>query len=764
MGVVVEAEDVRLRRRVAVKRMLPDIAGRPEAKARFLREARAMAAVEDDRIVPVLYVGESADGVPFLVMPLLVGETLDTRLNRGPLTPAELVAVGRDAALGLAAAHARGLIHRDIKPSNLWLEAHPDGTFRRVRLLDFGLARPAHTETQMTTTGTVIGTPAYMSPEQARGNKVDARSDLFSLGSVLYRAATGRPPFPGDTTSAVLTALAVDDPIPVRRIDPALPPPLAALIHDLLRKAPGDRPTSDDVIRRLTAAAPVEPRRRPGRAILAGSLAALVVLAAGVIVVVRDKDGKVVASVPLPPGGTANTRDTDSGNERPVEPEKKIPPMADAGANRKAAEWVIGVGGFVRVNGEEQDRKATADLPKDRLTLAAVNLGGKKVSDAGLEHLKDLKGLTHLHLSNNPVSDEGLEYLKGLNSLSHLDLSGTRVSNEGLEHLKGLKGLSYLDLNGTRVSNAGLAHLKGLTALRYLQLNGTKVSGAGLEHLKGLTDLDLSGTRVSDAGLVHLKDLKGLTWLNLSGTTVSDAGLAHLKELKGLMILHLGGTTVSDAGLVHLMKLKSLGHLNLNDTTVSDSGLEHLKGLTALRNLNLNGTKVSGAGLVHLKDLDDLRNLELTGTKVSDAGLVHLKGLYDLTHLELSGTQVSDAGLVHLKDLDGLTHFNLNGTTVSDAGLAHLKELKGLKYIELNGTKVSDAGLPHFKDIKGLTVLDLGGTKVSDAGLTHLKGLTGLTDLYVKKTGVTAKGVEALHAVLPACKIHLDGSTIEPKK
>ena len=160
-------------------------------------------------------------GVPFLAMQMLQGETLENRLTRagGRLPLAEVLRVGREVAEGLAAAHARGLIHRDIKPANVWLEQGRG----RVRIVDFGLARGSEPDAQFTQAGAVIGTPAYMAPEQAAGDAVDARSDLFSLGSVLYRAATGEPPFGGKDTLSVLNALATRTPTPPHRIVPSLP-------------------------------------------------------------------------------------------------------------------------------------------------------------------------------------------------------------------------------------------------------------------------------------------------------------------------------------------------------------------------------------------------------------------------------------------------------------------------------------------------------------------------------------------------------------
>jgi serine/threonine protein kinase len=240
MGIVFHAEDPRLKRPVALKAMLPLLAASPSARERFLREAQAAAAIDHDHIVTIYQVDEDR-GVPFLAMQLLQGETLEGRLRREKrLPPGLVVRVGREIAEGLAAAHERGLIHRDIKPANIWLEAGRD----RVKILDFGLARAARADTQLTQPGAMVGTPAYMAPEQAKGQPVDARSDLFSLGCVLYRCCTGELPFKGVDTLSILTALATVTPRPVRELNPVVPAALSDLIMQLLAKDPAGRPAS----------------------------------------------------------------------------------------------------------------------------------------------------------------------------------------------------------------------------------------------------------------------------------------------------------------------------------------------------------------------------------------------------------------------------------------------------------------------------------------------------------------------------------------
>jgi WD40 repeat protein len=240
MGVVFAAEDTQLQRLVALKVLLPTLSRDESARERLLREARSAAAIRHDHIVAVYQVGED-EGVPFLAMELLDGESLERRLRReGRLPPAEVYRIGREMAEGLSAAHERGLIHRDVKPANVWLE----GERGRVKLLDFGLACAARGGSPLTLDGVILGTPAYMAPEQARQQHVDPRCDLFSLGCVLYHLTTGEPPFQGADVISTLMAVAMERPPGPAVRTLGVPPGLSQLIMQLVEKEPAKRPAS----------------------------------------------------------------------------------------------------------------------------------------------------------------------------------------------------------------------------------------------------------------------------------------------------------------------------------------------------------------------------------------------------------------------------------------------------------------------------------------------------------------------------------------
>jgi serine/threonine protein kinase len=237
MGIVFRGEDVDLQRSVALKTMLPGLAANPQARERFLREARAAAAIDHEHVISI-YKVDVAGEVPFLAMPLLKGRSLQDVLKTERRLPiAEAVRIAREVAEGLSAAHEQGMIHRDIKPANIWLA----GERRQVKVLDFGLARAAREATQLTQSGALVGTPAFMAPEQARGGAVDARADLFSLGTVFYEMCTGNRPFAGPDTFAILSSLALDNPSAPADVSHDVPRVVSDVIMKLLQKRPEDR-------------------------------------------------------------------------------------------------------------------------------------------------------------------------------------------------------------------------------------------------------------------------------------------------------------------------------------------------------------------------------------------------------------------------------------------------------------------------------------------------------------------------------------------
>ena len=245
MGIVYKAEDLRLQRPVALKFLPPHLTDSPELRERFLIEARAAAALSHPNICVIHEVGESEER-PYIAMEYVEGETLRDRIREGPLEPGEALRVIRQVAAGLGEAHGKGIIHRDIKSANIMVT--PKG---QAKVMDFGLAK-LRGGSSLTKSQTTLGTVAYMSPEQARGDDVDARTDLWSLGVVLYETLTGELPFRGDRDLSVIHSIIHEEPKPLKQRKPPVPEELRQVVARALRKDPGARyGSAEDVLRDL---------------------------------------------------------------------------------------------------------------------------------------------------------------------------------------------------------------------------------------------------------------------------------------------------------------------------------------------------------------------------------------------------------------------------------------------------------------------------------------------------------------------------------
>ncbi len=474
MGMVYLGEDPDLRRPVALKVMNPFLASQDGPRRRFLHEARAMAALTHDHVVPIYQVGEER-GVLFLAMPFLQGETLESRLRRrglvagrAALPMADALRIGREIAEGLHAAHARGLIHRDVKPSNVWLDAEGD----RVKILDFGLARALESDAHLTRTGNILGTPEFMSPEQASGKPVDARSDLFSLGCVLYLLCTGASPFRRASEFDTMLAVTEHAPPSPHDVNPAVPPAAAELVLQLLAKDPDQRPPT---ARAAAAAlgALLLPRQRPARS--RRWIGWLVVVAAAAA-------APAIAAIAVIPRPPSNGKMPDAPRAGPVEQE--------AGVTRPdSASPALPAG-----PADEAFCKAAAVLPP-RKQAAAV--------EAKLRELNpDFNGFVRrLFLVDPPTPVWFMEF------------STDEVTN--ISPVRALPALVILHCTG---SAPGTGKLTDLSPLRGMKLVHLDITHNPVRDVSPLRDLPLETLKFDDRpdqDLTPLREIKTLRRINM---------------------------------------------------------------------------------------------------------------------------------------------------------------------------------------------------------------------------------------------------------
>jgi eukaryotic-like serine/threonine-protein kinase len=795
MGAVFLATDTTLARKVALKVMLPQYAAKPDARARFLREARTAAMVHSDHVVTIFDVGGEGDETPFIAMEYLLGAPLDEYLKqKGELPLAHVLRVARETALGLAAAHELGLVHRDIKPANLWLEA-PKG---RVKLLDFGLARVEDDDTHLTGTGAVVGTPSYMSPEQARGEKVDQRTDLFSVGVLLYRLTTGKLPFSGPTTMAVLTSLAIDTPPPPRSLNPNVPPALDAIIVQLLSKSPEGRFQSAPEL--AEAIREVEHPRASGPLPVIVTAPALVVEARSPNVWEGIDDS---TSRAVPVGDSARHEGTELDAE-PVAPEARRKPergsrlpLIGAGVVLLLACAALAAVLMRPANGtlvvESDDAEAELVLKRDgaivrdrtrerELVLPAgayaVELAdprpGAKLSADRVEVPKNGTGRVRVIVEKKVTRPPVQPPIQPPVQPPVLPPAKPSAEREAAELVISLGG--YVRLHtGDRENIRGyrdVAKLPGGNfALAQVHIDSRDkprvLADAVLEKFKeckALTHLNLHGCTVTDAGLAHFAACPQLKELALYGPKVTDAGLAHFKGCALLERLDLQGTGATDAGLAHFKGCARLKALRLAEMKVSAAGLAQFKGCAQLESISLEGTPLPAADLAALGGRTELRELDLTGTGVGNDALPHFKGCPALRAVNLARTAVSDAGLVAFKGNAALRELNLSGTEVSGAGLAHLAGCPRLGSLHLAGAKqLTNDALAALKGCPDLYSLNLQGAPLTDAALAHLEGLTGLQVLQLRGTKVTTDAARKLAEKLPDCRIEWSGGAIEPR-
>lgn len=614
MGVVYLARDRSLQRPVALKVLHEEFSRDSAWVRRFKQEARAAARTSHPNIVTVYRIGMLGASC-CIAMEYVKGMSLDRLLQQGgALSMLRALEIARQAAAALAETHRNGLIHCDIKPRNILLDKAD-----RVKVTDFGVARPTvPANSGGSPSAPVLGSPAYMAPEQFQGGRVDARADIYALGVTLYEMLSGQPPFSGESPLAVVFQAASETAPRLRDVRPDIPEGVDRLVARMMAKRPEDRYPSaeallsdlDKCIRdplaldaerssgtktwrhspttSLRAAAWVLATRRRQAA-----GAVVLALAVCIVLLTRPEIDPMVSSERVPRFPTdvvaANFKLVDWASPPPTwwpfgqpslaaaQGSVTVPPgkvveleVLDSGMRPKA--WLGGLAantvgaitfvGTLRLDSDD----VTSLLSQQTLRQLRIrNPGG--VADSDIERLAALPHIDHVTLIRSEViTDAAFAHLASFPSLKTLTLDANRnITDAGIEYLGQIPGLEVLSLDASPlITDAGLAYLGQLPALELLSLD--------------------VNPQITDAGVAHLASARGLKSLYLSYTQTTDRGVQSLTPLKALETLWLENANVTDAAVPYLLQFTKLKTLGLIKTKIGPAGFEQLRrGLPSCR-------------------------------------------------------------------------------------------------------------------------------------------------------------------------------------
>jgi Protein kinase domain/Leucine Rich repeat len=800
---VLKAFDPGLHRVVAIKVLAPVLAACGVSRQRFLREARAAAAVREEHVVAPHAVEDAP--LPYLVMEYIAGQTLQQKLDRsGSLPLREILRIGIQVARGLAAIHAQGLVHRDLKPANILLE----NGIERVKITDFGLARVV-SDANISQPGTVLGTPLYMSPEQAQGEVVDQRSDLFSLGSVLYALCTGKPPFRGADAQAVLRRVIEETPRPVRTLNPDIPGWLSDLIARLHAKRADARPQSacevGDLLARELAVLqmPARPHatarsiwrgRVRGWTMAAALLIAVVGLAAaegtgvtqftGAVIRLFEPDGTLVIETDVP--GVSVSVDgkelviTGAGpREVRLRPGGHLIKAGKDGVQVDTPLVTIQRNGrtVVRVH-RESPIAAALPAPTGKIVRAApgavtaeevastfranVALASEKYADRRITVTGRLLRIADGQRVWNTEKDWGRNYR--VEMAAGEGPEGTYLSFQFFVPDKASSPLAKLNVNEVVTIEAECKGWlppqnqpdprkciyfwdgKVIAPLEAAAGSTTAVAGTTTDGVRHLAQWVLSV-----GGAIHIKSNGKEFWLGPDHElppgwfSISAVSLSGCKN-------------VGDADMTRLTGPADLRVVRLEYLPITDAGLSHVAQNRNLTQLYLKHASIGDGAIPLLAKLTNLTLVDLSDTKITEAGLQHLDELGRVNTLSLANLPVSDAVMARLAELKYLSDLDLTGTRLTDAGARPLAKLEGLQLLRLAKTALTDAGLDSVAKLDKLFRLNLDGTRIKGDGLKALSRGGHLQELSLADTPLTDAAVELLASITSLRQVTLRGS------
>jgi serine/threonine protein kinase len=678
MGIVYEALHIALNQKVAIKMMQTERLDDARVK-RFRKEAESLTALEHPNIIHVRDYGLTENGQPYMVLDFVQGMSLSEIIHkRGPLPVEFALDIFTQIASALAHAHERGVLHRDLKPGNIMICETP-GQPPTAKLIDFGIAKDLNSgpERGLTATGEVLGSPAYMSPEQTSGSKIDQGTDIYSLGCVMFEALTGTPPFQGATAiDIIFQQINSEAPLLKERSRSGFPQGLEEVVAQALQKDPQKRQHSmtelydqltEVIVRQKktnTTAAPGDlrnPNSSLAKALLACCAILVTIIVAMNTYLILQKQKQENESLQLRSAMDQATKDDIARNAKNA---------SDLSANSIARE-------LIRTGLAGGDREYPGRVRvRDQITDDALDEFSTGKADAQARNGKPIGWIVDIEESS--VKGPGLAYL-------------IRYPVE------------VLSLNDSSVTDRAFLEIVHMPLLRQLQLDGTEITNAGLKLLakKKLHVITVRNDQIDDQGMKNISEMKTLEQI-LCGRNehITDAGYAYLKKLPKLTNLDAQRNPMDLNRITVIAQLKTLTELNLSESNIDDEELKIISSLPNLRELSLwECKKITAAGLTSLSRLQNLQKLEISEIPWKAQDMDFVVSCPKLTDLDINDTDVTDE-LVDTIAKSKITVLHLSHTKLSDRGLMMLSKNKNLKYLEVGPGPITTKAIDEFEKLR----------------------------------------------------------------
>lgn len=721
MGIVYLAHDPVLNIDVAVKVLASDPTG--ITAARLQREAVAAGKLNHPNIAKVFDFGQTNEGSPYMVMEYVPGKSLAELIGeRGSIPIDEAEDIFEQILQGLSTAHAHKIIHRDLKPSNIMV-ANLEAKDKQVKLLDFGVAKIEVYNQELTSTGALLGSPIYMSPEQAMGLDADARSDIYSFGCLMFETLTGQPPYRGSTAFETISMHKTKAPPLVSDIVPELEisKELVNLIDNCLSKSSAARPQNCSELLDKLKAKP-EPKiqieeplpgvqRLESKTIMGHSPAVVAMVSTFALALVAFAYVMTVASIKSQVHKREDETLSRTNNNQ----------ISNTGlGGQRGADLMYGI-------------SSRSDTKTDGDSTLKFNAA---LDDADLDRID--KKQKSIDFGNINVTPEQLQAISTL-PLESLRLRGQELNDNTARYISKIKTLKTLYCKNTLLTNKGLAEIGKLSNLQSLRLGCPLVTSDGLLGFKNLT---------------HLSSLQ------LDGDRLGDDTALYLVTLPSLTSVGIGSRSLSDRGVANLEKLPKLEKMTISSPRVTDQALTYLKDFKMLTTANFERCKFSPDFALKLKAGKKLYGLSILNQRYFSIASAKALGKTNLGILNLKGTLISDDHLIEIANMKRISALHVEAEPITIKGLSALKSPPLASFDFINYLNINDAIVKKLSQLKNLQSLQLVHTNITDNQLMMLASLSKLQNLNLDGCpGITSEGIEAFQKLYMSmhkreCPIH----------